>query len=102
MRASSSGSMSASGRASGAFAGSATASHGSAAAGKSPSWRATTRGTSPRAGPSLSNRSPSRISATGSESFRANSISGRVHHEFMPTAAAPTEMIAQWDSTHSG
>ena len=59
-------------------------------------------GTSPRADPSLSRRSPSVINATGSESASANSISGLVHQEFMPTTAAPTEMAAQWDSTHSG
>ena len=40
-------------------------------------------------------RSSSAISTFGRESVRPYSISGVVHHAFMPTTAAPIDVIAQ-------
>ena len=40
-------------------------------------------------------RSSSAMSTTGALSFSAYSISGVVHHAFIPTTAAPTDNVAQ-------
>ena len=51
---------------------------------------------------SRSRRSSSRTITLGSLSLRPYSISGGVHHAFMPTTAAPRDTVAQYATTHSG
>ena len=55
-----------------------------------------------RIGIARSRRSSSAISTFGRESARPYSISGLVHHAFIPTTAAPSDTVAQYATTHSG
>ena len=51
---------------------------------------------------SRSSRSRSQITTLGWESPRPYSSSAGVHQALTPTAAAPIEIVAQYDSAHSG